>query len=146
VTSERTARADAGFTLIEVLIAMVILAIGLLAVEALGIGAARTVQRARVQSAYTALATDEMEQVMATIDSDPITEIDDLDYTVPAGNGATTGARVVRTATFAPVAGTDPVRAGELNLWTVVVSVLPPTGSSLIAPSDSVHLESNVIR
>jgi type IV pilus assembly protein PilV len=146
VTSERPARADAGFTLIEVLIAMVILAIGLLAVEALGIGAARTVQRARVQSAYTALATDEMEQVMATIDSDPDTDIDDLEYTVPAGNGAASGAQVTRTATFAAIAGTQPTGRPNLNLWTVVVSVLPPAGSSLIAPSDSVHLESNVIR
>lgn len=142
MTSEHPARADAGFTLIEVLIAMVILAIGLLAVEALGIGAARTVQRARVQSAYTALATDEMEQVMATINQAPDDEIDDLEYTVPAGNGAASGAQVTRTATFAAIANTQP----NLNLWTVVVSVLPPSGSSLIAPSDSVHLESNVIR
>jgi type IV pilus modification protein PilV len=146
VTSERPARADAGFTLIEVLIAMVILAIGLLAVEALGIGAARTVQRARVQSAYTALATDEMEQVMATIDNDPDSEIDDLEYEVPAGNGAASGAQVTRTATFAAIANTRPTGRTSLNLWTVVVSVRPPAGSSLIAPSDSVHLESNVIR
>jgi type IV pilus modification protein PilV len=146
VTSERPARADAGFTLIEVLIAMVILAIGLLAVEALGIGAARTVQRARVQSAYTALATDEMEQAMATINRAPTATIAARSYTVPAGNGATSGASVRRTAAFAAVAGTNPARGGNLNLWTVVVSVLPPAGSSLIAPSDSVHLESNVIR
>ena len=146
MTSERPARGDAGFTLIEVLIAMVILAIGLLAVEALGIGAARTVQRARVQSAYTALATDEMEQAMVTINQAPTVAIATRDYDVPAGSGATSGAQVTRTATFAAVAGTNPARGGNLNQWTVVVSVLPPAGSSLIAPSDSVHLESNVIR
>ena len=46
-----------GFTLIEVLIAMVILAVGLLAVEAMGIGAARLVARADRQGEFTALAT-----------------------------------------------------------------------------------------
>ncbi|HYH80361.1 MAG TPA: prepilin-type N-terminal cleavage/methylation domain-containing protein, partial [Longimicrobium sp.] len=133
MNSETSARADAGFSMIEVLIAMVILAIGLLAVEALGIGAARSVQRARVQSAYTALATDELERAMVTIASDPVTAIAASSYTVAAGNGAASGARVTRTATFTPVAGTVAAVPGrpatELNLWTVVVRVLPPTSS-----------------
>ena len=155
MTSEQTyqppARPDAGFTMIEVLIAMVILAIGLLAVESLGIGAARSVQRARVQSAYSALATDELEQAMVTIGNAPTTPIADRSYTVAAGSGATSGARVSRTAGFAPVAGTTATfptaRAGTaLNLWTVTVRVLPPTGSTVIAAYDSVRLVSNVIR
>lgn len=146
VTSEPAARGDAGFTLIEVLIAMVILSIGLLAVEALGIGAARAVQRARVQSAYTALATDELEQTMVTIGQAPTGAIAERSYTVPANSGATTGARVKRTAASAAVPNTTPARGGTLMLWTVTVSVLPPTGSRVLATSDSVHLESNVIR
>ncbi|HVH13692.1 MAG TPA: prepilin-type N-terminal cleavage/methylation domain-containing protein [Longimicrobium sp.] len=53
-----------GFTLIEVLIAMVILAVGLLAVEAMGIGAARLVARADRQSEFTALATADLEAAL----------------------------------------------------------------------------------
>ena len=146
MATERAARPDAGFTLIEVLIAMVILAIGLLAVEALGIGAARSVQRARVQSAYSALASDELEQAMVTISQAPTASITEKNYTVGSGSGATSGARVKRTATFTAVAGTAPGRGGNLNLWTVTVSVLPPSGSTVIRTSDSVHVVSNVIR
>lgn len=53
-----------GFTLIEVLIAMVILAIGLLALESMGIGAARLVARADRQSEYTAMATADLEAAL----------------------------------------------------------------------------------
>lgn len=147
MATERAARPDAGFTLIEVLIAMVILAIGLLAVESLGIGAARSVQRARVQSAYSALASDELEQAMVTITQAPTAAITERTYTVASGSGATSGAQVKRTAAFAAVAGTTaPGRVGNLNLWTVTVSVLPPSGSTVIRTSDSVHVVSNVIR
>ncbi len=63
-----------GFTLVEVLVAMVILAIGLLALEAMGIGAARAVARADIQSEYTAVATDRMEQALSLIrQGDPVT-------------------------------------------------------------------------
>lgn len=146
MATERATRPDAGFTLIEVLIAMVILAIGLLAVEALGIGAARSVQRARVQSAYSALASDELEQTMVTISQAPTAAIANRSYTVASGSGAISGARVARTASSADVAGTSPGRGGNLKLWTVTVSVLPPSGSTVIRSSDSVHVVSNVIR
>jgi type IV pilus assembly protein PilV len=147
VTTEPRPRREAGFTLIEVLIALVILAIGLLAVEALGIGAARSVQRARVTGAYTALATDELEQALAAIAVAPTTDIAARSYTVSSGSGASSGARVTRTATRSAVAGTTaPGRAGNLQLWTVTVGVLPPTSTSTLATSDSVHMVSNVIR
>lgn len=50
-----------GFTLIEVLIAMVILAVGLLALESMGIGAARLVARADRQGEYTVMAMADLE-------------------------------------------------------------------------------------
>jgi len=53
-----------GFTLIEVLVAMVILAVGLLALESMGIGAARMVARADRQSEYTAMATADLEAAL----------------------------------------------------------------------------------
>lgn|GEM_PF-1171806 len=146
MTTERRPRRDAGFTLIEVLIALVILAIGLLSVEALGIGAARSVQRARVTGAYTALATDELEQAMAAIAAAPTTAIATKSYTVAAGSGASSGAQVTRTATFVPVAGTTAPGPRQLNLWTVTVTVLPPSTLGVLRASDQVSLTSNVIR
>jgi len=53
--------AEAGFTLIEVLVAMVILSVGLLGVEALGIGAARSVAKAEDQTRLATAATRAME-------------------------------------------------------------------------------------
>jgi prepilin-type N-terminal cleavage/methylation domain-containing protein len=53
--------AEAGFTLIEVLVAMVILSVGLLGVEALGIGAARSVVKAEDQTRLATAATRAME-------------------------------------------------------------------------------------
>jgi type IV pilus modification protein PilV len=61
VTTERGAR-EAGFTLIEVLVAMVILSVGLLGLEALGIGAARSVVKAEDQTRMATAATRVMEE------------------------------------------------------------------------------------
>lgn len=55
---------EEGFTLIEVLVAMVILAVGLLGLEALGIGAARAIALADRQSGYATLASDSLESAM----------------------------------------------------------------------------------
>ena len=134
-------RPDAGFSLIEVLIAMIILSVGLLALESLGIGAARTVHRAQVQSTYTATAADLMEKTLVRIDQAPTTNIADTSYT------GSQGERVWRTAGFTAMAGTtrtDP--AGTMNLWTVTVRVLPPTDLGVLSAADSVRLVSNVIR
>lgn len=56
-----------GFTLIEVLVAMVILAVGLLALEALGISAARSVAQANWRDQYASKATAELEQAVYLI-------------------------------------------------------------------------------
>lgn len=53
---------EAGFTLIEVLAAMVVLAVGLLTVQALGIVAARTITRAERQSELTAAMVSAVER------------------------------------------------------------------------------------
>lgn len=54
-------RSGDGFTLIEVLVAMVILAVGLLGLEALGIGASRMIVRAEKQSRVSTLAATHLE-------------------------------------------------------------------------------------
>ena len=134
MNTERAARADAGFTLIEVLIALVILAVGLLALEAMGIGAARMVARAQNQSEYAAAASDTLEKTLNRI---------------KAGSGAagtssytlSDGAGVALT-----VARTDLDNASTaLDLWRVTVTVTPPSGG-VLRPSDGVTLRSNVLR
>jgi type IV pilus modification protein PilV len=140
VTTEAAPRGDAGFSLIEVLIAMIILSVGLLALESLGIGAARTVHRAQVQSTYTATAGDLMEKTLVRIEQAPTTAIADTAYT-----GAN-GERVWRTATTTAMAGTTRTGGGTMNVWSIVVRVLPPTNLGVLAASDSVRLTSNVIR
>ena len=71
MSTERSRRGQEGFTLIEVLAAMVIVAVGLLAVQALGIGAARTVVRADHQSELAALATATIEARQQAIRQNP---------------------------------------------------------------------------
>src|SRR5690606_26172014 len=64
VITERVRTGSEGFTLIEIMVAMVILAIGLLGLEALGIGAARSNARAERQSTYATLASDSLESAI----------------------------------------------------------------------------------
>jgi prepilin-type N-terminal cleavage/methylation domain-containing protein len=65
-----TARAEDGFTLIEVLAALVILAVGLLSVEALGIGASRSVTFADRQSEYAVASSAALESALQALRSD----------------------------------------------------------------------------
>jgi prepilin-type N-terminal cleavage/methylation domain-containing protein len=63
VNSERARRlGEEGFTLIEVLVAMMILAVGLLGLEALGIGAARSLTLAEAGSELVVVGTEAMEK------------------------------------------------------------------------------------
>lgn len=63
-TETRARSGEEGFTLIEVLVAMLILAFGLLGLEALGIGAARSVAMADRQSEFATLAATSLEEAL----------------------------------------------------------------------------------
>lgn len=63
---------EAGFTLIEVLVAMLVLAIGLLGVEALGIGAARAIAQADRRGELTAVASGTLEQKQRELRDSPL--------------------------------------------------------------------------
>ena len=65
--TEQRRTGEEGFTLIEVLIAMVILAVGLLGLEALGIGAARSLAQAETRNETVAAATAAMEQAQQRV-------------------------------------------------------------------------------
>ena len=58
---------EEGFTLVEVLAAMVILAVGLLALEALGIGAARSLALAETGNEVVAVGTTAMENAQQRV-------------------------------------------------------------------------------
>ena len=113
----RRARGRAGFTLIEVLVAMVILAVGLLALQAMTIGATRTVVRAERQGEFTAIATAELERSLAqfragqAVASGTFTE------------GRSTVTRIVTNS--APV----PIQGGTLTGITVEVRAAPLPGT-----------------
>lgn len=72
VTTDPVVRGENGFTLIEVMVAMLILAIGLLGLEALGLGAARSLTRAKRQSSFATLASDSLESALHQLRSHTI--------------------------------------------------------------------------
>ena len=119
-------RGREGFTLVEVLVAMVILAVGLLALEAMGIGAARAVARADVQSEYTALATQRMEETLMRVRQGlPLNT-----GVVPVGGGTLVGG-VVPPGTATITTDVQPEVIGTRRGYTVTVTVTPPSNSQL---------------
>ena len=118
---------NSGFTLIVVLIAFVILAIGLLAIEALGIGASRLVSRAQKMADYSTWATAKLESSMDSIRQG---------YAITNSSGSFTGGTWARTVTeSAPATG--------VALRTIRISVRP-TASNVMAASDSLTVPGNV--
>jgi type IV pilus assembly protein PilV len=108
------ARTDrAGFTLIEVLIAMVVLAVGLLALESLAIGASRSIATANRMTEYTLIASQQLETVQqrARLSLNPV-----------SGNQVLANGTLVSTTVVQNVQGTN-------RLWTITVTVTPPSGS-----------------
>ncbi len=106
-------RGREGFTLAEVLVAMVILAVGLLALEAMGVGAARMVARADRESELTALASDRLERVLNQVDLGQVPQpaVEDLQ-----------GNNVATVVSQQAVAGRV--------VYTVTVTVTPPPRQS----------------
>jgi prepilin-type N-terminal cleavage/methylation domain-containing protein len=58
----RRVGSDAGFTLIEVMVAMIILAVGLLGLQALGIGAIRAVHQGQKNTEFAVVAASHLEE------------------------------------------------------------------------------------
>ncbi|HEX7240055.1 MAG TPA: prepilin-type N-terminal cleavage/methylation domain-containing protein [Longimicrobiaceae bacterium] len=129
-------RGDGGFTLIEVLFAMVILAVGLLAMEALGISATRLVHRSERQSAFAVAASDTLERIMGRIRAAPnVTTVRDTSFSYLTGDNAASRDTVrVRVTGF------------NTSIRTVSVTVVPSPGASGFRRSDSLRVTGNVFR
>lgn len=134
MSSERK-RGDDGFTLIEVLIAMVILAVGLLALEAMGIGAARMVARADRQSEHVARATARIEMVERELRRNNGVASAASQQAVTLTDGA------VMTTT---ITGRSTDVAPDNELYAVRVKVTPRATDKALSVKDTLSLRTNV--
>jgi type IV pilus modification protein PilV len=131
------ARADAGFSLIEVLIAMVILSVGLLALEGLSIGAARVTAHASRRSLYTEQATDALERSLSALREGQAVAGGDAD--VKNASGQKVATLTLSTASTALL--TSP--AVPMRRWDVTVRVIPVKTADR---NDSVNVVGSVIQ
>lgn len=131
MNTEARAGDEAGFTLIEVLAALMILAVGLLSLEALGISAARLNTRAERQSQYVGYATSRMESALGDIRrTRALTAANAASVSLP--DGATLSAKLVDRK--------DTNRMPGDETFTVRVVVHPPLNSPVLKAADSVTL------
>ena len=133
MTTDRARRAgEDGFTLIEVLIAMVILSVGLLGLEALGVGASRMVNRAERQGALVAVASDTLERTLSRIRT----------ASNPAGLPDVSQAfRTSRNDTIRVS-----VTGAGTRLRTVSVTAIPSPSSVVLRRADSLRITGNVFQ
>lgn len=115
---------------------MVILAVGLLAMEALGISATRLVHRSARQSAFAVAASDTLERIMGRIRAAPtVTTVRDTSFSYVTGDNAASLDTVrVRITGF------------NTSIRTVSVTVVPSPGASGFRRSDSLRVTGNVFR
>ena len=130
-------RADAGFSLIEVLIAMVILSVGLLALEGLSIGAARVTAHASRRSLYTERATDALERSLRALREGQAVAGGDSDVKNAAGTKVAT----LSLSTSSTTLLASP--AVPMRRWDVTVRVIPVKTADL---NDSVNVVGSVIQ
>ena len=116
------ARERGGFTLVEVLIAMVVLAVGLLALEALAIGASRSIATANRMTEYTLIASQQLETTQER---------------VRAGVPTASGEQLLDNGTLVQTVVQQNVQPGGV-LWTIAVTVTPPStgvGNAALTPT-----------
>jgi prepilin-type N-terminal cleavage/methylation domain-containing protein len=111
-----------GFTLIEVLIAMVVLAVGLLALESMAIGASRSIATANRMTEYTLIASQQLETTQERARSNL--------------NPASTDVRLANNTRVQTVVARNVQAAG--TMWTITVTVTPPSvgvGNAALTPT-----------
>jgi prepilin-type N-terminal cleavage/methylation domain-containing protein len=121
--AERGRRAGGreGFTLVEVLVAMVILAIGLLALESLAIGAARQIAAANRTTEYTLVAGEQLERTL------------EVARRAPAQLPGQAGIRTLANGTRVTTVVASAVQGGG-TIWSIDVTVDPPSRVRNVQP------------
>lgn len=133
MTTDRARGAgEDGFTLIEVLIAMVILSVGLLGLEALGVGASRMVNRAERQGALVAVASDTLERTLSRIRTSAN----------PAGLADASQAFLTSRNDTIRVS----ITGAGTRLRTVSVTAIPSPSSVVLRRADSLRITGNVFQ
>lgn len=110
-----------GFSLVEVLIAMVVLAVGLLALESLAIGASRSIATANRMTEYTLIASQQLESVQERART--------------GGNPASSDVRLANGTRVQTVVQRNNATG---TLWTISVTVTPPAagvGNARLTPT-----------
>ncbi|MDB4947589.1 MAG: hypothetical protein JWM27_238 [Gemmatimonadetes bacterium] len=116
-------RRDQGFSLVEVLFAFLIVAVGLLSLEGLGFLATRQVARASAQTKYVSAATDTLEQLISRTRN---------------GESPSSATYTVYGASMRTVVATVGARRD------ISVSVYPSTANKNFTAGDSVRLSASV--
>ncbi|HLL46894.1 MAG TPA: prepilin-type N-terminal cleavage/methylation domain-containing protein [Longimicrobiaceae bacterium] len=131
-TDRAPATGEGGFTLIEVMIAMVILAVGLLGLEALGVGASRMVSRAERQGALVAVASDTLERTLSRIRTAASpAALPDVSHAFLTSRRDTIRVSVTGAGT---------------RLRTVSVTAVPSPSSAVLRRADSLRVTGNVFQ
>jgi type IV pilus modification protein PilV len=130
-------RPDAGFTLLEVLIAMVILSVGLLALEGLTVGSAKVTASANRRSRYAEVATDTLERTLSRLAEGQA--VTNSSFYVNNNAGSSTALATVTITDGGTLAPPSPAN----HRYDVSVRVIPTVSTRL---SDSVSLSASVIR
>ncbi len=119
-SNNRTHRQQ-GFTLIEVLIAMVLLAIGLLSMAQMQVNGLRANHSAYLRSQATILAGDILDSMRAN-NGDPTSAFDNGDYDTSFSDNPS---------------GTATIAANDIDAWLTDLSTLLPNGDGAITRAGS---------
>jgi prepilin-type N-terminal cleavage/methylation domain-containing protein len=133
----RATGSEAGFSLIEIMISLLLLAVGLMGVEALGVNASRMMARAEKQTVWMGVAADTLERTVSHLREGTFTAAVPLTQSYATTGGDTVALRVSATAVN---------NAGVDSLWTVQVSVYPNRRGTLLQRRDSIGMVSSVVR
>jgi len=130
--------AEAGFTLLEVLIAMVILSVGLLALEGLTVSSAKVTASASRRSRYVEVATDTLERTMSRL-AEGQAVASPTSFYITNNAGANTAQVTVSYTNAGTLSSPSPAN----TRYDVSVRVIPTVTARM---SDSVNLTASVIR
>lgn len=131
------ARTGRGFTLIEVLISILVLAIGMFGAAALQLGALRTTQQSSMHTAALALAADLADKMrmntVATGKADADNAFLKIDFSASTSTGEATAIdKPAKFCNLTEECNADELAAFDIYEWKVRLQALLPTGRAVV--------------